>query len=74
MTARDDILDQELQDTLDRDRARKRRPAAPVAELAHDLVATPRGPRVGVCVYCGSRAVNARVCAACDDLPDLDAA
>lgn len=67
MTARDDILDQELQDTLDNERRRRGLPP-----VEPPRVAVTRVPRAGACVYCGRHAPKARVCGNCDDLPDLD--
>lgn len=69
------LLDQDLADTLEAHRRKEGMPPlrAPVGDLARDIVGQPRAPKDGACCYCGARAPGRTVCAAHEDLVDLDA-
>lgn len=65
-----DILEAELQDTLEA--VRNRRLLTPKRALARDLVGEPTPPKTGCCRYCGTPAPRRTVCPAHEDLTPLD--
>ena len=73
-SARLDMLDEELADTLEAARRKRGLPPtkAPVGELARDIVGDVKPPKVGACSYCGAPAPGLTVCDAHSDLSDLD--
>jgi len=67
------ILEQELADTLEWARRKRRQPAT-VIPLTRDLVGKPSVQRHGRCCYCADPTPGRNVCEAHTDLPSLDVA